>query len=44
LFAVAASHEAFISAALVWLTELPRQNTAKGPTYSAALAEMRFYG
>jgi hypothetical protein len=29
---------------LVWLTELPRQNTASGTTYSAALAEMRFYG
>ena len=29
---------------LVWLTELPRQNTPTGPTYSAALAEMRFYG
>jgi hypothetical protein len=29
---------------LIWLTELPHQMTAKGPTYSAALAEMRFYG
>ncbi len=29
---------------LVWLTELPHQNTASGPVYSAALAEMRFYG
>jgi hypothetical protein len=29
---------------LVWLTELPRQNTAGGTTYSAALAEMKFYG
>ncbi|HEX4015841.1 MAG TPA: protein kinase family protein [Frankiaceae bacterium] len=29
---------------LVWLTELPRQNTPTGATYSAGLAEMRFYG
>jgi hypothetical protein len=29
---------------LIWLTELPQQATASGPTYSAALAEMRFYG
>jgi hypothetical protein len=29
---------------LVWLTELPSQNTPNGLTYSAALAEMRFYG
>jgi eukaryotic-like serine/threonine-protein kinase len=29
---------------LVWLTELPRQSTAGEATYSAALAEMRFYG
>jgi hypothetical protein len=29
---------------LIWLTELPRQNTASGATYSAALAEMKFYG
>jgi hypothetical protein len=29
---------------LIWLTELPRQNTPTGPTYSAALTEMRFYG
>ncbi len=29
---------------LIWLTELPRQSTAKGPVYSAALTEMRFYG
>ena len=29
---------------LIWLTELPKQATASGPTYSAALTEMRFYG
>jgi hypothetical protein len=29
---------------LIWLTELPQQATASGPTYSAALTEMRFYG
>jgi hypothetical protein len=29
---------------LIWLTELPQQSTAKGPVYSAALTEMRFYG
>jgi len=29
---------------LIWLTELPRQSTAKGPVYSASLSEMRFYG
>ncbi len=29
---------------LIWLTELPRQDTPAGPRYSAALAEMRFYG
>jgi hypothetical protein len=29
---------------LIWLTELPRQSTEKGPVYSASLAEMRFYG